>query len=244
MEFSTKVAVILVLLNVSLTTAQNTTEIFCSFEYHGSLYTCYISGHTVTDNEHQLFNIRGNHNSLHFNSDVENIVISSSHIPFIITPLFTTFPNVRSFEIWNDDGLNRVQWRAFYEARNLRTIFFLNNPQLNTIEEYAFSGASNLTEITIDNSTQLGTIEANAFSGTDSLTRIVIMRNQQLAIIGANTFNGAGNLSSVSITRNSELSTIGEKAFNGVSNLTEIVITLNPQLKTIDNCCQRILWSH
>ena len=228
MKFSIKFVVILVLLELSLVTAQTSTNIYCNFIYYFDVYTCALNGEEISGSEHQIINIRGSHMASHTNDDVRGVYIIRSNIPFVISQLFTTFPLLNLFEIWGDIGLTRIQWRAFHEAKYLNNIIIFNNSQLTTIEEYAFAGANSLTEIIIKNNSQLVKIEANAFSNTESLTKVTIMENPQLAFIGENTFNGAGNSSPLQIQQSSE------NNFGEISNLTEGVTLYNHRLKTFD----------
>lgn len=124
-------------LTVILANAQNT-NINCNFVFYGNQYTCDLVGVIVADNEQANFIIGGQHFSGHGNNDVRRLRIIFSNIPFIITQLFTTFPNINAIFIWRA-GLRRIQPNAFINTRGVVEFGMSNNP-IEDINENAFNG--------------------------------------------------------------------------------------------------------
>lgn len=160
----------------SAVTAQ-TVEITCEFVIFVNDYTCRISGADIADSNNQNFVFVGTHTEGRSNADVQRVLILESRIPFVITQLFTTFPNLVRFQVQYDIGMRRVQSNAFANAINLRQIWIQANFGLRSIEANAFSGAPNLSYLSLSNN-RIDTIHDSAFEGLRSVQFMWLNGNQ------------------------------------------------------------------
>lgn len=171
----------------------------CQFAMIQGRYTCVLHGISVPDDENINIVIGGEHLLGRTNADQLVIDISSSTTPFIITQLFTTFPNIVHF-ICSNSGLTRIQSSAFANARELRIVTIKHNPTLRTINANAFAGAINLEMIDIF-SNQVDTIDEAAFNGLPSLRDLYLEFNR-LQQIHINVFKSLTSLEVLSLSDN------------------------------------------
>lgn len=195
MKFSLKT--IFALICLSAIKAQ-TVNINCNFIDINGFYSCQLSGVAVGDNENQNIVIDGQHLSDRNNALVNRAEISDSNIPFILTQLFTTFPNLAVLQISNG-GLTRFQPRAFWDAANLRFMGIRNN-QIRTINANAFEGAWNLQTVDIV-SCRVASIDEKAFYDLPGLTTLSLSENE-LQQLPVNLFSSLPTLSSLFLTSN------------------------------------------
>lgn len=192
-------AAVLVLLLGVFATAKAQTPVNCQFTMSGGLYTCVILGITLPDNENLFIVIGGNHVPGLTNANVERVQIQFSTIPFIISQLFLTFPNLQDFQM-TASGLTRIQTNAFANAARLRTVSIINHPQFTTIHANAFSGAADVRDMQIRNNL-IGEVHELAFSGATTLESLNMDQNN-IAALHHNTFRTLTQLRLLSMTDN------------------------------------------
>lgn len=182
-------------------------NINCNFVIWNNRYACIIDRVTVPDNQNLVFTIGGNHLPNRSNSDVLEVDITVSDIPFIITEIFTTFPNVIIFAIrrGNQSGLLRIQSGAFANAKNLIVLLINNNRNFREIQANAFSGASNLQTLDLSEN-QIQSIHETAFHGLGSVIRLFLEMNN-ISELHPNTFRDVTSLRTLHLFRN-QLETI------------------------------------
>lgn len=136
-------------------------------------YACVINDVTVPDDENLEIVFVGEHlpGPGLDDSRVEWVDIRRSNIPFIMSELFTTFPNL---EILNHPtNLLRIHPNAFANASNLDQFSTQSNTKLQSIPANAFAGARNLRFLMI----RFGgvqTIDENAFNGLENLNNLIL----------------------------------------------------------------------
>jgi Leucine-rich repeat (LRR) protein len=197
MKFLNKPFFILFLCAATKVKAQ-TTNISCNFADINGFYSCQLSGVKISDNENQNIVIGGEHVFERNNALVNRVEIIDSNIPFVMTQLFTTFPNIIVLQIMNA-GLTRLQPRAFWEAANLRFMGIRNN-HIQRINANAFEGAWNLQTIDIV-LCQVKSIDEAAFNGLPGITTLSLSENE-IEELPSNVFSLLPILSSLFLTSN------------------------------------------
>lgn len=179
MKLALKFVTIWALFELSSVSSQvNHLECVFTFTANGDAYRCFLLGITIADEPEQTVTIGGTHLDGLNNADVRGVEIRNSHSPYIITQLFTTFPNLQTFEITYDDGLTRIQSGAFTGAIHLEAIHISYCwDTLTTVEDNAFIGAANLKSLDLS-SNLIETIYENAFEGLQEVTSLHLQRNQ------------------------------------------------------------------
>lgn len=160
---------------VSLTRAQQTTQIVCSFTVSGGDYDCNVLFSVVPDDENALIQVTGQHQIGRDDNQVTRVFINNSFHPFIVRAFFTTFPNLHTYGYAQSTSPFRIQPNAFLNTPGLRTVSITGTP-LTNINNHAFQGASNLETLNLD-SNQLTTIPQFAFSGLAGLLNINLSGN-------------------------------------------------------------------
>lgn len=196
---SAKLTGIFILLGILTKVSAQNFNVNCNFLVATGLYTCHLFGVTIPDNENINVIIGGQHLPPRTNVDVQRVQISISSIPFIITELFTTFPNIIDFAI-SGAGLLRIQTDAFNNAVNLRTVVIANNPDFGVIFEKAFVGAPNLLSMQFI-SNQIDKIDENAFVELAQLQNLRFDGNN-IKELPANIFHPLEALRVLFITNN------------------------------------------
>lgn len=149
-----------------------TVNIDCLFILGSATYMCVLNFLTIADNPSANFVIGGEHQPGLSNVDVNAILTDNSDIPFVITQLFTEFPNVEQITITNS-GLTRIEPNSFSNARNARFITISQNPQLRSIPENAFSGLANVEMLAL-RSNGIESIREGAFNGLTLVTTLFL----------------------------------------------------------------------
>lgn len=180
-------------------------------------YSCQITGAVIADDVNQEITIGGQHLTDRSNADVRSVRIINSQIPFIVTQIFTTFPNVVELVVSNG-GLIRVQPYAFANASRLFIASIRSNP-LTDVQAYAFSGATSL-EILDVFVNQLETIHSTAFNGLPLLTELMLDQNRLRSLDPA-TFNSLPNLEIIYLDENL------------IETLDGNIFANNPMLRTV-----------
>jgi hypothetical protein len=170
-------------------------------------YTCQLFDTIVPDNINLNFVIGGVHTQGRNNNNVQQVIITDSRIPFIISQFFTTFPNLLSFTI-SEGGLTRIQPNAFANAQNVESITLVFNPDFHSIEANAFSGLIRVSSIQL-NSNGIDSINETAFNGLTQLS-VLSMRQNYIRTLPENLFATLQSLRTVFFHRNSIYSLSGQ----------------------------------
>lgn len=218
---ASKTVCIFVAILAAFSTAQ--AEVFvvpCEFQIMGGTgwYSCVISDVRVPDENLEIV-FAGGHLPGFGNSDVEWVDIRRSNIPFIMTQLFTTFPNL--VILAHPTNLLRIHPNAFANASNLDQFSTQGNPELRTIPANAFAGAPNLRFLQIGSSLNGGVqiIDENAFSGLAHVNNLILQG--QLEQLPINLFRPLKSLQRISLAFN-RLETIHGRLFEANPNLESI----------------------
>lgn len=187
MQYQTKVSfqamkstlsVLCVIAGLLTAVQTQTVNVNCNFSDVAG-YTCHLFGAAVEDNPNANFVIGGQHLPGRTDADVRQIMIFNSNIPFIIPQMFTTFPNVEWFVIFNG-GLTRVQSNAFADARRLTGVTISSGgtaSTFETIEANAFNGASSLLTLDLTDNA-ITSIHETAFTGLNLLWGLALINNR------------------------------------------------------------------
>lgn len=176
MKFSIRFLVIFLTVFLSTPTKAQNVDVQCGFGFSLGLYACTIWDVTIDAGESATFNISGTHLPDHTNESVLSAWVRLGSIPFVITQLFTIFPNIVDFYVWAG-GLERIQTNAFANAVNLKNVHIVGNNEFRVIQRNAFSDATNLETVEIIENA-IETIHEAAFDGLTSVQVIHAERNQ------------------------------------------------------------------
>lgn len=219
---ASKTVCIFVAILAAFSTAQ--AEVFnvpCEFQIMGGAdwYSCVISDITVPDENLEIVFV-GEHLPGFGNSDVGWVDIRRSNIPFIMTQLFTTFPNL--VILAHPTNLLRIHPNAFANASNLDQFSTQGNRELLAIPANAFAGAPNLRFLMIGHVFDGGaqTIDENAFNGLAHVETL-ILEGQDLSQLPINLFRSLKSVQRVSLAFN-RLETIHGRLFEANPNLESI----------------------
>lgn len=161
---------------LALAQAQDFT-INCNFFTTSNGYTCQLYEFGIYDNEKSDIKIGGIHLDGLTNDDVQMVLITNSSVPFVITEVFTTFPNLYFFSIMKDSRLARIQTGAFRNASNLEFVFISGLSELTSIEANAFTGGSKIMSLDLILN-KIETIHKTAFDGLVALRYLYLDGNQ------------------------------------------------------------------
>lgn len=190
----------------------------CSFEISQGIYSCGLPNLSIVDDESQFFTFDvNNHLDGRTNDDVEKVEIYGGNVPFIITQIFTTFPNVKILA-HSFSGLSRVQSKALVYAGNLEKFSSYGN-SISTIQAFAFTGASSLIDIDLYNN-QIEKVDETAFSGLEALQFLNIAGNN-LTELHQNTFQSLENLAYLALAIN-QLESLDGRLFSNNRLLRDV----------------------
>lgn len=158
-------------------------------------YTCVLNLKTFDDPFHNV-TFSGQHRGGRNNSDVRNVRITNSKVPFIIRDIFTVFPNVYAMQVDNG-GLKEIQGSAFALAANLRVLNFLNN-NITSLTADTFINLPQLEELYFVSNNILN-ISVNAFIGLQNLMSLRL-QNDTIATFLPFTFRPLVNLRNIFLT--------------------------------------------
>lgn len=212
-----KISFFVFLCSIALIAGQQT-HLNCVFVNQVTIYTCNIAGASIIDNPNAVITIGGFHTGGRNNEMVNRVQITASNIPFIVTQLFDTFPNLRDLSIING-GLLRIQSRAFLPATSLRTVTITGNLNLRTIESDAFFGHASLEQIEITVS-QIDNIHSTAFVSLPNLRQLTL-DNNRITEVHSDAFATLPSLQTVSFSNN-QLSTLPGRLFAHNPSITRI----------------------
>lgn len=175
-----------------------TENLTCNYEDVSGYYSCQISGAVIADDETLDIAISGEHLPQRSDVDVNRVEIIDSNIPFVVTQIFTKFPNISILLIENA-GLTRFQIGAFRNGGNLRSLGVRSN-QIENLTADSFEGAWNLQTIYVIDC-QVSTVDGAAFNGLSVLDTLLLSNNniQQLPV---NVFSSLPALNSLFIKSN------------------------------------------
>lgn len=175
-------------------------QYFLDFNNQNQPYQCNIDTISFAiDDESQNFTITGNHLPGRTNDDVTYVRIFRSNVPFIITKVFETFPNLARFMV-RGGGLRRIQSNAIGRAEHLTFFDVHSNPQLTKIHANAFIGASNLRMLLV-HSCAITDIDENAFVGLNQVNSLTLSDNQ-MRDLPVNVFRPLLRLDFLNFARN------------------------------------------
>lgn len=160
----------LLLIGATSTVKAETFNITCTFrQVFWDVVSCQVEDVVIPDDESLDIAFVGEHLPGWDNSRIRWVEMWSSDIPFIVTQMFTTFPNLEY--VVHGTNLLRIQENAFANAANLRRLEISWAPQLKTIDENAFAGATRLDWLQIFRC-GIETIDENAFNGLSALNQL------------------------------------------------------------------------
>jgi Leucine-rich repeat (LRR) protein len=161
-------------------------------------YTCDLSNLTIAESEFDEITVAGNHLVGRDNHDVEVVELVYSEVPFIITRLFQTFPNLRIFATGRS-GFREIRRNDFINVGSLNWIVIQNNP-LENVPAAAFIGARQLRVLDLSDNliTQL---DEDAFFGLNELFSVALLGNQ-IETLPLNLFRPLIRLEVVFLSRN------------------------------------------
>lgn len=226
MKNSTVFTVLLVLISLTRLKAQINplSTVRCNFIIQNRLYTCHIAGQSLNDDENANIIITGTTHILGRNdANVQRVHITGSTLPFIITQLFTRFPNLLYFSI-SGGGLTRIQPFAFQNALNLRTVTIDRNRWFREIQPEAFAGASSILQMHL-NLNQIEQVYSTSFNGLTSI-RTLSLSGNLIAKLPANVFLSLTALDNILLSTN-RLHTINGTLFANNRNLVRIDLARN-----------------
>lgn len=212
------------MLLLSLTKVQSeTVNVECQFSvpFGSTNYLCDVEGIEFSgDDESQSFVFTGMHLPGRSNEHVTLVVIQNSRVPFVISQIFSTFPNLLQLN-YNGGGLRRIQSNAVVDATRLQIFTARNNPELSAIHSNAFSGGSNLLQVILSNNF-IQNIHENAFVGLQR-TRVINLTNNQIRKLPENVFRPARRLQTL-FFRNNQIDTLYASmfAYNNIMHQIEL----------------------
>lgn len=191
------------------------------FEEFG--YFCDVREFVITQNETLSVAFVGDHIPGRSNIDVD--LIHFQHyppVPFFVTELFTTYPNLRRMNLNQGTHLN-IQSGSFENALNLENLEISNSNVV--LSDFALTGAGNVTVLQIADCESLR-IDEFAFAGLGSLKTLFILRSNIHQLPG-NIFSSLVNLEQFSLHQGF-VETIPSNLFANNHLLTSISIIGNP----------------
>lgn len=193
-------------------------------------YLCEVAGIEFSgDNETQNFVISGTHLLARTNDHVTHMTIHNSQVPFVISQIFRTFPNLIHL-IYLGGGLTRIQSDAVVDARRLEIFTARFNPRLTKIHSNAFSGASNLAQLILNNNS-IHDIHERAFVGIQRV-RVINLTNNQIRELPEDVFKPARRLQTL-MFRNNQLDTLYASMFSHNNIMHQIELQDN-RINAID----------
>ena len=158
-------------------------------------YTCVLNAKTFDVPNYEV-TFSGQHRGGRNNSDVRNVRITNSKIPFILRDIFTVFPNVYAMQVDNG-GLKDIQGSAFARAENLRVLNFVQN-NITSLTADTFINLPFLEELYFV-SNNISSVSVNSFNG---LQRLISLRFQNDSITSflPFTFRPLVNLRNIFLT--------------------------------------------
>lgn len=205
------------LFRLSSSLNNNVVEISCSFTISGSNYYCLLPIIEIEDIKNQTIVFNGQHVSGRDNENVSHVLFEPvSKIPFVLTEMFTTFPNV--VEVWMMDiGLTRIQSGDFTSANCLEMLNIKNNSELTVIEANAFAGAHKLNYMELSNNS-IENIHGSAFIGLGDV-RQLYLRNNHIRKLPTNIFKSLKSLELLYL-ENNLIETLDGSVLSNNRNLT------------------------
>jgi Leucine-rich repeat (LRR) protein len=193
------------------------------------IYQCSIERVSLKDDELQTIVFSGDHLDGFVNSDVTHFRMRNCEIPFVITQVFFTFINLKSYSAVNS-GLSRIQPGAIRNAPKLNEFHTFFHPNLTTITPAVFAGASSLRELTLDGGS-ITELHPNAFIGLRNL-RVLTLSHNQIRKLPEGVFRHLPRLTSLILTSNL-IEVLDTKPFPFNSRIEDLFYNSN-RLNAID----------
>lgn len=204
----------------------NNTQILGISEF---AYTCTVEGQTLEERQRsEVKEFGGSHLQGMGVDSVINLRINYSKIPFFLTEMFTTFPNLRAIEITNG-GLQQIRSNDFLNGQNLESIYMQYN-NLKVLDGGIFAGLSKLQKLSLGKN-EIERVDGNAFSGLTSL-RLLYLQENRIRRLHRNTFNSLRELRDLNMRAN-YLTRISSLLFNNNPQVGVIMMDSN-QIAAID----------
>lgn len=206
-------------------------KITCTFT-ESNLYTCEIYEVVITHNETLNVVFVGTHRPKRTNNDVASVTFQRYPLNFLVSEVFTTFPNLQILFIIADgaDSLE-IRMDSFKHAKNLQHLQFLNAPT-KVLPPNAFAGADKLTAFVMFPS-DLEEINESAFTGLEKLVfsalhslKVIHVTFAFIENIPARLFANNYLLEEVRLNRNN-ITTIGRNFISDLRNLKKLVLSEN-----------------
>lgn len=197
-------------------------EIRCEFSGDGGWYGCGVNEFVITQNETLTIAFVGNHLPGRSDIDVGSILLRHPPLPFFVNDVFTTFPNLRSMNLFQGTHLN-VQGHSFENARHLENLEISHSNVV--LSDFALTGAANITVLQIADCETL-IIDEFAFAGLRSLNTLLIFRSN-IHQLPENIFSSLVNLERFNLHQGF-VETLPSNLFANNHLLQSITIIQNP----------------
>jgi hypothetical protein len=190
-------------------------------------YLCEVSSIDFIS-EGQRFVFGGVHLIGRENTDVTHVTIFNSQVPFVITEIFETFPNLIHLN-YHGGGLRQIQSNAVV-ARRLEIFTARHNPLLMAIQTNAFAGATNLVQLILSNNS-IHSVHENSLVGLQRI-RVVNLNNNFVQEIPENFLRPARRLQTLFL-RNNLIKTVHASTF-ALNNIMNQIELQDNQIDAID----------
>lgn len=191
-----------------------------------SQYICGIH-ETSVDADSLNITITGQHLPGRNNNDVTRVQISNSSIPFVISELFITFPNL--VEIHISTGLKQLNSFAFV-AERLEVFSVTMSEELTEVDSGVFVGALSLRDLRLPVNS-ISRIHENAFLGLQRVT-LLNLNDNKIQHLPLNVFRPLLRLQELILTANL-LEVIDGRLFSSNNRLTSLAMPSN-EIHAID----------
>jgi Leucine-rich repeat (LRR) protein len=190
-------------------------------------YTCSIYDTTLEKNQRQVTFV-GTHQDDMSNNNVVNLRVNYSRIPFFMSEMFTTFPELKAVEI-SYGGLETIRADDFVNAKNLESLYLRYN-NIKVLNGGTFSNLPKLQKLSLGQN-EIEIVIGNAFSGLKSL-RLLYLNDNRIRRLHINTLNSLNELRDLNLGRN-YLTGISSTLFRDNPQLGVIMLDSN-QISAID----------
>jgi len=186
-------------------------------------YGCGSSEFVVRQSETQTTTFVGVHLPGRSNFDVTGIGLLHPTLPFFVSEIFNTFPNLQRLHLAGGTHL-RIQSGSFKNASNLQSLEISGVTDVE-LSDFALTGAGNVTVLQIADCEALR-IDEHAFDGLNALEQLLIFRSN-IHRLGENTFTSLVNLNRFQLHQG-HIGTISAKLFAANNLLRNILFVMVP----------------
>lgn len=211
-------ASIVLLACLSFIAAQDADIINCDFRVYFGDYSCFLEGIELLDSTSNVTFV-GQHLGDRADADVQSVEIWNSNTPFVISEIFTQFPNVVDLEIIN----SQLQTLRIPPGSNLEWIVLRDN-NVSRIDRNSISNLERLEYFSARNNS-IFEIDEEAFMGLPSLWYAGFINNN-ISAIAPLTFHSVIAARTIDFEGNN-LTSIGDNIFQNNRNLTTLYLERN-----------------